>query len=177
MKTSKVLELILNIIVVLLFLGAGITVLLLRRLSEEYDSILLGTVLIVVGSARGVIYIISKGYKYRRNITFITSLAMIGLGIVFLVSDRDIETLCFGWGMMELILGSIEVYIDVLELKEDKIAIAEMAINLGTIVFAILLCIKMSEGLTGHLIFLGISLILLAALQTFKLIRSLRSKE
>lgn len=177
MKSSKIVQIILNVIVIALFLGAGVTVLVLRRLAESYDSLLLGTVLLVVGGVKGAIYIISKGYKYHRNITFVSALAMISLGIVFLVSDRDMETLCFGWGMMELVLGAIEVYIDILEIKETKIAFAEMAINIGTIVFAILLCIRMSAGLTGHLIFLGVSLILLAALQTFKFIRSLRSKE
>lgn len=174
MEKKKIFEIILNFVVTGLFLGAGITVLLLRGLNPEYDEVLLSTVLFIAGGIKLIIYFINKGFRNPRNITLISSLAMIGLGLVFLLSHRDIEQICFGWGVMEIVLGSIEVHIDLLEIKEDKLAIAELVVNVGTILFGVLLCIKLFEGLTGHLIFLGTSLILLAVIALLKTIRFIK---
>ena len=176
MKTSTIVQIILNSIIITLFLGSGITVLLLRHFANGYDKYLLGTTLIVSGTAKLIIYYLNKGHKNPRNITIISSGVMIALGALFFISNRDMEMLCFGWGVTEIVLGLIEVYIDLLEVKEDKIAILELVVNATTIVFGALLCINLSNGLTVHLIFLGISLILLAIIAFLKLIRKLKGQ-
>ena len=48
------------------------------------------------------------------------------------------------------------------EVKHNRLAIIEIAVELATIVFGILLCIKLEEGLTGHLLFMSISLFMIA---------------
>ena len=175
MKHLNILQIILNILVIVIFLGSGIAILILRGVAEEYDAFVLGMTLLIAGFAKGFIYFINKGFTYNRNITIISSAVMIGLGFVFLFSGRDIEMLCFGWGIMEIVLGAIEVYIDLLEIKEDKIAYLELVVNSATILFGILLCINLTDGLTVHLIFVGISLILLSINAINKFIRLLRT--
>ena len=177
MKPITIFQIILNIVIITLFLTSGITVLLLRQFAEEYNRILLGTTLIVAGAVKFIIYFLNKGYKNPKNITIITSIIMISLGVIFFVSEKEIEMLCFGWGVIEIVLGLIEVYIDILEIKEDRIAIFEMVVNVATIVFGVLLCINLSNGLSVHLIFLGISLILLAIIALLKLIRRLKEPQ
>ncbi len=177
MKTSKVIEIILNVIIITLFLGSGIAVLIARYFAAEYDKFFLGTTLMITGGAKLVIYFLNKGYHNPRNITIITALIMISLGILFFAGNQSIEMLCFGWGVTEIVLGMIEVYIDILEIREDKIAALEMVVNFSTIVFGVLLCINLSEGLTTHIIFLGISLILLSIISALKLYRQLRREQ
>ena len=176
MKTRSVIHIILNCLIITIFLGTGIAVLLLRHFADKYDAILLGTILLITGGSRAVIYYINKGYKYTRDITIISSLIMIGLGLVFLLSGRDMEMLCFGWGVMEIVLGCIEVYIDMLEVKETKVAWLELIVNIATIVFGALLCIKLSAGLTVHIIFIAVSLFLLAIIALTKFLKSLKDK-
>ena len=176
MKTKQVLQIVLNCLVISIFIGAGITVLVLRQLHPNYDAVILGSILLVAGGSRGVIYYINRGYKYTRDITIISALVMVAMGLIFLLSGRDLEMLCFGWGIMEIILGSIEVYIDFLEIKETKIAWLELIVNASTIIFGVLLCIKLYEGLTIHIIFLSISLFLLAIIALIKFIKIMRTK-
>ena len=176
MKSSRLLQIILNCLIITIFIATGIVVLILRHNVEVYDNIILGIILFIAGGSRLVIYFLNKGYKYSKDISFISSAIMIGLGFVFLFSKKDIEMLCFGWGIMEIVLGLIEVYIDVLEVKEKKLAWFEMAVNVGTIVFGVLLCIKLSEGLTGHIIFLATTLFLHAIITTIKFIGVMREK-
>ena len=177
METKRLFKIILNCLIITLFIGAGITILILRSIADSYTHILLGTILIIAGGSRAAIYYINSGYKYTRNISNITSFLMICLGVVFLIGNRDIEMLCFGWGVMEIAIGLIEVYIDILEVKETKIAWLEMIVNIGTIIFGVLLCLKLSDGLTGHIIFLGISLIFLGIIAIVKFISFLSGKE
>lgn len=179
MNTKKLFHIILNCLIITIFIGTGIAVLVLRHFANnEYDVVLLGTILIVVGVARAIIYYLNKGYKYPKDITIVSAIIMIGLGIVYLVSKIQIEVLCFGWGIMEIVLGSIETYIDTLEIRERKyIAWFELVVNVATIVFGILLCIHSVEGLTLHIIFLGISLFLYGAIASLKFIGSLKKEK
>ena len=79
---------------------------------------------------------------------------------------------------MEIVLGSIETYIDTLQIKDKEyIAWFELVLNVATVVFGVLLCMHLSEGLTLHIIFLGISLLLHGAIALIKFIGSLREKE
>lgn len=177
MDTKKTLPIILNSIIIALFLASGIITLVLRSSADSYNNILLGSILLVVGFSKAVIYYINLGFKNKHNVSIIGAVLMIGLGFVFLFGNKETEMLCFGWGIMEIALGLIEVYVDVIEIRENnKIAILEVIVNTATIVFGVLLCIHLSSGLTVHLIFLGISLILLGVIATIKLISSLRGE-
>ena len=121
MKTKRLFHIILNCLIITIFIGTGIAVLVLRYFANnDYDVVLLGTILIVVGVARAIIYYLNQGYKYPKDITIVSAIIMVGLGIVYLVSKIQIEVLCFGWGIMEIVLGSIETYIDTLEIREKK---------------------------------------------------------
>lgn len=177
MKSRFVLQLIINSIIVLLFLGAGISVFILNHTAEEYSYILLGTISIIVGVCKGVIYLLNGGIHNHKNVTFVTSAGMIFLGLFFFLGNKDIATLCFGWGLMELMIGLIEVYIDILETSEGKkTAPFEMMVNIGTIVFAILLCIKTGDGLKAHLIFLSISLVLNALIHASTIYKTIKER-
>ena len=120
MKTSRVIQIILNCLIVSIFFVAATVILILRHFAIEYDGTVLGIILLIAGTARAIVYFMNKGYKYSKDITLISSIIMIGLGVVYLFSEKSLEVLCFGWGIMEIVLGSIESYIDTLEIKEKK---------------------------------------------------------
>lgn len=174
MKTRHVIDVILSFTVVILFIAAGLTSIIFKNFYESYDGIILGTVLSVAGSARIISYLIRKGWKKASNLNLVTGIAMIALAIVFFLDKFDIQMLCFGWGIMEIVLGLIEIQVAIYQMRKEKIAILEALISIGSIVFGILLCLKLYSGLGGHLIYLGISFILMAALELTVTIRTLR---
>lgn len=168
---------IINWICVALFLAAGIVVLILKHnAAEVYDGIILGAVLIVGGSVKILVYLFSKCYKEPIDISAVVGIVMVALGFVFMFSRYDIETLCFGWGILEVIASGIEIHQNALRVKKHRLAIVEIVISVGCLVFAIILCIKNTEALNEHLIFMGISLILLAINQTIAAVTETRSR-
>lgn len=174
MKLSKVIRNVLSLLEVVLFIAAGITVLLLRGAGVQYDRVILGTILIITGSCKFAVFFIEQAYKLPSNFLLISAILMIGFGFIFLFSGTEMETLCFGWGIMEIALGAVEIQTSLFEVKEDKFQIVEIAIALGNIVFGVLLCVRLSNGLNGHLIFMGISFILTGILYLFKHIKRKR---
>ena len=177
MKASKVIEIILNVIIVVLFLDAGITVLLLRHMANEYDAALCGTVILITGVAKILVFIISQAYKTKRFSPLITGVLMVLFSFIFYFGKHNLDTLCFGWGIFEIATCLYEIQDEAFEIKEDKMAIAEIAIDVACIVFGVLLCFELSGGLHVHLIFAGISLLLMSASALVKFIITLVRKK
>ena len=177
MKTKKLFQYILTSLVILLFIGAGVTVLVLKGVHSEYDKDVLGIILIVVAACKLAICLLNKTFKQSSNFILISSGIMLALGLIFLLSDISIEILCFGWGIMEIVLACVEIQTSIFEIKEDKLQICEIAIAGGSLLFGIILCIKLVNGLNGHLIFMSISLFLMAILTLVRFILDLRNKE
>ena len=177
MKAKKVIDIILNSIVIILFLGAGIFTLVMKATNDEFDGIILGTILIVAGVAKIISYFLRKGFKHPTNITLVTGIVMIVLAVIFFLDKFDLVSLCLAWGIMEIIIGLTELQVDLFAARKDKWAIGEIVIDLGGITFGVLLTIHLEEGLHAHLIFMGISFILYAALYAIELVRELKEKE
>ena len=178
MSRKNLFIIIINWICVALFLAAGIVVLVLKHnAAEAYDGIILGAVLLVGGSVKILVYIFSKCYKEPVDISAVVGTVMVALGFVFMFSHYDIETLCFGWGILEAVASGIEIHQSALKIKEHRLAIFEVIISAGTLFFAIILCIKNTDALNGHLIFMGISLILLSINQSLAALAETRSRK
>ena len=152
---------------VFLFLATGITVIVLKHSATEYDHIILGSVLLVVGSAKIITYFLSSSFKDPRETSVVVGAAMTALGFIFLFSTYDIASLCFGWGILEIVASGIEIHQKSQRVKKEPIVIIEIAIAVGSLIFAILLCVRTTEALNAHLIFLGVSLILISIYQAF----------
>ena len=155
-----VLRKIINLICSLLFLAAGITVLVLRHINPEYDAQLLGTILLVAGFVELLVYASHYVFKDPSNMIVIAGGIKLALGFVFLFASRDMDSLCFAWGVADIVIACTEIFIISREIKHQPMKGFEIAVAIGDLIFGIILCIKLSHGLTGHLIFLGISLIL-----------------
>jgi hypothetical protein len=78
---------------------------------------------------------------------------------------------------MEIGLGLIELYIDLWAARKDKLAFGEVAIDLGTLTFAVILTIKLAHGLNGHLIFMGASFFLYAILLILEMVRESKKEK
>lgn len=161
-----------------LFLATGIVVLILRHNASVYDHIILGSVTLIVGFVKIATYFMSCAFKDPKDISIIVGGAMVALGFIFIFSDYDIASLCFGWGILEIVASGIEIHQKSQMIKHEPLSIVEVVIAVGSLAFAIILCIKTTDALNGHLIFLGISLILLGIyLATNRIIEIIKRKK
>ena len=161
MNAKRIIDSVLNWIAVAAFLGAGIAVLIMRGTAGEYTKQLCGTMLIIMGCGRLIVYLACFARTKPDNPNIISGLAMLTMGIVFLFTPYDIEMLCFGWGVMDIVLGAVEALSSAMLVRVSKLEIIDILCAAGGIAFGIILCIKLYEGLTGHIIFLGASFIVL----------------
>ena len=156
----QVLRKVANIVSSLLFLAAGITVLILRHINAEYNAQLLGAILLVSGFAELLIYAFHYAPREPSNMFVVAGGVKVAFGFIFLFTSRDMDALCFAWGIADILIAVTEIIGISKEVRHHPFKSFEIAIAIGDLVFGIILCIKLSHGLTGHLIFLGISLIL-----------------
>ena len=178
MKNKNLLHNILDWVGFVLFLAAGAAVLALKFLYPNNEVKILGTIILIAGFAKLAVYLLVYLKKNPRSVLFISAAAFIVLGFIYTFSGYDYELLCFGWGIVDIVLGVVEIFTSAFELKEDKMQWFEMAIATGGMVFGILLTIELAHGLNAHIIYLGISLILLGALiAAEKVIEKVRGHE
>ena len=170
MKAKKVINFIFNCLAIVLFLGAGIFTIIMKAVSEEYTGLILGIILLVASSAKILTYFMRLGFKTATNMTLVGGIAMVVLAIIFFLDKFDLVTLCLTWGVMEIVMGLIELQVDIFAARKEKLAIGEIVIDIGTITFGVLLTIHLEEGLNAHLIFMGLSFMMYAALYTLELI-------
>ena len=163
MEKKNTLDIVLAFISAFFYIcGGAMTIVLCAVNNFTYTNMILGIILICVSLIKIARWAMAKQFLNKYNLTFALSLASLVLGIIFLVNKVEIEKLCFVWGFYEITSSLIEIQLAVVEVKHNKLAIIEIAVELATIVFGILLCIKLEEGLTGHLLFMSISLFMIA---------------
>ena len=164
MKKHGILEIVLHWLCVAIFIGGGIAVLILRHMNPTYEPKMLGVLILVAGIVKVLAYLLFYLRKNPRSVVVISGVSFVILGTLFLVDKYDFEALCLAWGLLDITLGIVEIFTSIFELKEDKLQIFEILVALGGLVFGVLLTIELAHGLTAHIIYLGISLILLACI-------------
>lgn len=178
MEKKNALDIILNFICAFLFIAAGAATIILCHVNNySYRGLLLGIILIVVSLIKIIKWLVNKQFKDKHCLTLPLCIASLALGILFLTEKINLATLCFVWGFYEITSSLIEIQMAIVEIKHNKLALIELAIELGTIVFGILLCIKLEHGLTGHLLFMSITLFLVAVMILLETAPQLKRKK
>lgn len=171
------LNFVLDVIAIALFVGAGINTLVLKFAVSEMTPFILAIILLVGGIAKIGYYLLRRGFKSSHNLMAVGGLSMVILSAFFFTEKLDLNALCLAWGIMEIGLGLMELYIDLWAARKDKLAFGEVAIDLGTLTFAVILTIKLAHGLNGHLIFMGASFFLYGILLILEMVRDSKKEK
>lgn len=162
MKKFKLLAKLISIISPIAFLVLGIVILALTNHNQaSLDSIFLGVVLLLSGGTSIITYFALKRWK-SKSFELAVGCILFALGFVFMFSNLDIKYLIFLWGLLEIIKSSFEIQINLKEIKDNKLSILNVILSIAEVVFGVLLCVHIEEGIKLHLIFLGISFIITA---------------
>ena len=172
MKFRKVLGLIFEILVPVLYFGVGAAILVGAFVYKDaYTSRLLGAMLIAGAGCRLIKFLVNREFFDVHTIDLSFSLISIAIGFVFCFTEDIVQT-CLIWGLLEILNGGIELGTDLREIREKPLMWVSIIISLGEIVFGALLCIHGEHGILVHLIFMGITFIITAGLVVLELIQT-----
>ena len=177
MKTRRVISLIFEILVPVLYLAAGVCIFVFGFMyKDNYTSRILGAMLIGASAIRLYKFLINREFFDVHTIDLSFSLISIAIGFVFFFTT-NIQQTCLIWGLLEILNGGIELGTDLREIKEKPLIWISILISLGEIVFGTLLCIHNEHGIFEHLIFMASTFILTSILVVIELITTRQKKK
>lgn len=176
MKARRVISLIFEILVPVLYLATGVCIFVFGFMyKDNYTSRILGAMLIGGSAIRLYKFLINREFFDVHTIDLSFSLMSIAIGFVFFFTN-NIEQTCLIWGLLEILNGGIELGTDLREVREKPLIWVSIFISLGEIVFGTLLCIHGEHGILEHLIFMGSTFVLTAIMVAIELILNSKKK-
>ncbi len=130
----------------------------------ERNNIYLGSIIIISSITHLATFFLGGGFKNKLKIIDFVSFGLALLVSVFFYffGFIDLEILVIVWGILDVIRNVAHIVSSVIECRENKLEIIEMAACSIEIVFSILLIFERSSGVTLHLIVMAIAYILCA---------------
>lgn len=158
---------IIYLVTIITYLICGIVVLLCKNHIFDDGDFLIG-ILVLISAVPHFFIFVKKGmFKSLLNIAFLTTaIISIVFGVVFMsVSKLTIDQCCLMWGILGIVQAIIELNSAGYEVKRNKFELIEIAVSTGDIVVGILLCIHLKNGIKMHIIYFGITFLLMATKQ------------
>lgn len=160
---NKKLQVVLFLSLFVLYLLGGIAIFCYEYLYDDKTYIGYGLLVFAGSLVHIILYFLNQGYKNKRC-SYLLVLGILGaiIGILFLTTNISFRAVCLLWGILDIARGASEILFTIPLIKNKKIEIYDIAISIMDIIFGILLCVKLADGLHIHIIILGISFILSA---------------
>lgn len=176
MKARKILTIIFEVLVPVLYLAAGAVIFIMGFLYEgSYTPQLLGALLIAGSACRLYKFLVNREFFDVHTIDLSFSLISIAIGFVFFFKE-DIEQICLIWGLLEILNGGIELGTDLREIREKPFLWISILISLGEIVFGTLLCIHGEHGIFVHLLYMASTFVLTSIMVVIELYARYKGK-
>jgi len=166
MKRVNVFNIILNLIVILGSIVIGVTVLTYIYQHEYYNKILIGLIIMAIG-LMGLTEFFTLRFALRmRSIqNAVISALSVGLGLIFILVKLEMKQICLIWAISNFVIASVHITTSVINiLRKPLINGARIILNVLLIVFSIILIVRTIDYLNNFLIFIGISLLVEAAI-------------
>ena len=160
MRKVNVLQILLESVVILGCLVVGVTVLTYLIQRVGVDRIYLGIITLAVGTIGLTNFFTLKFVNKLKSIqSLVMSLAFVALGIIFIVSQVDIKTICLVGGIVAAAYLVCMIITAILNITSQPLLHGiEILIALVGIVFSIILVFKTIDFLYKYLIFVGVAL-------------------
>lgn len=177
MKQSKILSIILQILSIVIYIAAGIVIVILSGNKEIFDKSVLGWVLIATAIIRAIRALIEKHTITEKPYELTLPMINLGFGFVVLFANLEMQLICLYWGIIEICASSIEMTMAFRIIKRNLISILNVLINVVEFVFGILLCVHLEEGIAIHLVITGALFIAIAIEEIILLILDMRAEK
>ena len=105
----------------------------------------------------------------------VLSVSLFTCGLVFIIAPEiSLDHASLLWGILDILISAFIIIDAFIEIKDNKIKISEMIIGAINLVFGVLLCIHLGEGVSTHLIVMGFIYIVKAIRSIFELVLALK---
>ncbi len=149
-----------KIIKAVLFVLAGIAILVLHSRIMPYAGYVVGGVVIVYALEDFILSIISKKIVNAES-PFFEDVVQVLIGILLIISSKEIEKVCVIWGIWSIIRESKELTEAIVKVAKKRPGTINAIESVVVIVMSVLMIISPSEHHAHvHIILLGIELIL-----------------
>ena len=166
MKKVNVFNIVLSLIVILGNIVLGVTILTYLIQHVSYNKILIGLIILAT-ALMGLTEFFTLKFAVRiKSIqNAVASVLAIALGIVILLVKLEMRQVCIIWGIGNIVLAIIHIVTGVLNiLRKPLINGVRIILNVLLIVFSIFVAIKTIDYLNSYLTYIGIALLIEAAI-------------
>ena len=166
MRRVNVFNIILELIVILGSIVIGVTILTYIYQHEYYNKILIALIILSIGLIGLTEFFTLKfAIRFRSIQNAIGSFLFAGLGLIFLLMKIEMKQICLIWGIGNIALAVIHITTSVLNiLRKPLINGVRIILNVLLIVFSVFSMVKNIDFLNSFIVFLGISLLVEAAI-------------
>lgn len=155
----------LNLITMILYFALGTFTFVCVGCKFEATRLFLGIVILLTALPFIVGFFKEIKDKVPRYIYPILFVSSIVIALLCIFTQIDIQIILITWGVVEIIRGCFEISHALSIADSISLKIAEIIVGILEIVFAVLLMIKQMYGITGHLICIGITCLILGCQQ------------
>ncbi|MCQ2776365.1 MAG: hypothetical protein MJ217_01410 [Bacilli bacterium] len=137
----------------------------------EYDSSkIMGAMLGLCALSRFLVYFVNLDYLKKKNLhAGILNGSILVFSIVCLIAIIDAEVAAKIFAIFDLVSGALGIIISSICIKHYRLDLVELIIGVGEVVFGTLLLIEGAEGISTHLIFETVALILTIGVISFEM--------
>jgi len=162
MRRTNIFRYVLELIVVLGHLVIGVTVLTYLFQSVPIDKVFIGAILIAIGVCNFTdFFTLKRLMKIKSAQNLAISLLTIGLGVIFILLNINMDLLCILYGAFSIGFSIVKIITAALCLTHQPLLNAiKIILNIIEIIFSIFLIIRTLDFLYGHMTFIGIALVI-----------------
>lgn len=166
MRRTGNIQIILELVTIFSNIVIGITILTFMYQGVEANKSYIGSIVLALGATELVGFISMTDLVKLRNIpNAVVGAAEIILGFLLLFLDIDLSTTCIVWGICNIVFLVAKVVDAGCNLiRQPFLNIFVIILCIAETVFSIFLIAKTTDSLNYHLIFVGISVLVLAVL-------------
>ena len=161
MRKTETLHIILEIVTILSNIVIGVTILTFMIQGVEADKSYIGSIILAIGATEMVDFLALKDLAKRRNIAnaVVAGVSMI-FGFVMLFLRIDLNMTCILWGAFSIAFQVAKIANAGFNLLKEPFHNSVIIILcIIELILSVFLIVKTTYSLNGHLIFVGISLL------------------
>ena len=161
MRRTSFLNILLEIVVVLGYIVIGVTCLTYIMQRANVDRFFIGSIVGAIGILQFAGFFTLKfAVKLKSIQSAVAALAMVALGIVFIVVDMETDTTCILLGAFNIGMNIVSITTSSINLnRQPLLNSARIIIAISSIVFSIILIVRRNVFFETFMTFVGIALL------------------
>ena len=159
MEKENKASLVTKIISIVINISFGVFMIVHLCLNIHYTAQIAALFMVLSGAIKLTYFFLAGEYvNPKKAYEMVTNPTLIILGFIYMITKANPWAVCITYGIIDIVDGLLGITFRSLEIKHHRLAILEVCLSIGDLVFGILLTFEGIHGLRMHLIFLTITI-------------------